>query len=909
MTARSAASRRNKAASGDVDNKADHAEELADSRQGIDKSLLDVIEKTLMKSIQPASNSNSKRRALRSSARPARPNGKGSKSGTGTAAQNQARRSSKRPRSSRSKKEMEDVDFGGDGLGNDKSSSARQQTAKKKRVGTKSAKAQDSHRDMNYDIFDDDSHPQGIVDFLSTNLMIRANSASLPSEFFPASSPASQEVSSPSDRADLPSSPILTGTHEENQNGGKRSRSGRLAKQPRKKRVVLPPLPESLKDGTTNRIIKAMSDADLDSLILKRQTRVTMLEAEFSEIAKASFVDREDQILQNAIAGIENEGREYWAFLQHSLRELRSLKERLHNQSCDQTFGEMMAQQTLKDLSSRQLHSPNPEQKTVLQGQVRINGSDLGFDLTPRNSGLLMTSTEEIGEPSTIKIMGAPAVQDGTGEKNMGFSVLGAAAAAVLASASSSSSSTSLPPTPPAMSKDPSEASSQSASHDLSTHAFNSSTSSTIRDVEVAKKTDAGPSNAWNPQIKEHSGGANSDASMEVSESAHVTKSLSATHVAQETSAQNRILERISDDQSLHEESDNESAHGEGSGEGSGEDEIAVAEGQTSGLPDGYVRDNRGILIPAGYMGYLRKPRNAGGAWHVGLDSKTIQRQAFKLLNAKPAPTTKGSLFCSCRKSRCLKLYCDCFAASMTCSDCCSCQDCRNLPEYARERLLALESILRRKPYAFHVQGRTYSQTEDARTLEVGCNCRRTLCLKKYCICYSNGDYCKSSCRCLSCGNNAKNPKANENVLLKKGSGGQSSTIPPTRPRVFENTTAPRPQSRPQSAKSTSKRDDTGKLSKPSSKTQVSNVNDGTGKLIVNQVGAGLSSSSSTLVINGANNAPVKSSKPNVNSSSKSGSLHTEKSLPIRSASQSAKENSSAKSHLAHASSVGAVQS
>mmetsp|Transcript_8745 Transcript_8745/g.17310 ORF Transcript_8745/g.17310 Transcript_8745/m.17310 type:complete len:146 (+) Transcript_8745:1002-1439(+) len=131
MTARSAASRRNKAASGDVDNKADHAEELADSRQGIDKSLLDVIEKTLMKSIQPASNSNSKRRALRSSARPARPNGKGSKSGTGTAAQNQARRSSKRPRSSRSKKEMEDVDFGGDGLGNDKSSSARQQTAKK----------------------------------------------------------------------------------------------------------------------------------------------------------------------------------------------------------------------------------------------------------------------------------------------------------------------------------------------------------------------------------------------------------------------------------------------------------------------------------------------------------------------------------------------------------------------------------------------------------------------------------------------------------------------------------------------------------------------------------------------------------------------------------------------------------
>ncbi|GBG24561.1 Ubiquitin-protein ligase, putative [Hondaea fermentalgiana] len=185
--------------------------------------------------------------------------------------------------------------------------------------------------------------------------------------------------------------------------------------------------------------------------------------------------------------------------------------------------------------------------------------------------------------------------------------------------------------------------------------------------------------------------------------------------------------------------------------------------------PPGFVRDNRGTLVPAGYTGYLRKPKNAGGASNVGLDSKTIKREAFKLLNAKPAPVHKSTLFCSCRKSKCLKLYCDCFAASMMCSGSCTCFECRNSPQFSRERLVALENILKRKPYAFHVQGRTYSTTESARKLEVGCNCRRTLCLKKYCICFSNGDYCKTSCRCLQCGNKLSNPKAMENFMVKKG--------------------------------------------------------------------------------------------------------------------------------------------
>ena len=37
---------------------------------------------------------------------------------------------------------------------------------------------------------------------------------------------------------------------------------------------------------------------------------------------------------------------------------------------------------------------------------------------------------------------------------------------------------------------------------------------------------------------------------------------------------------------------------------------------------------------------------------------------------------------CNCKKSKCLKLYCECFAAGAFC-DQCSCQNCQNTPDNA----------------------------------------------------------------------------------------------------------------------------------------------------------------------------------------------------------------------------------
>ena len=41
---------------------------------------------------------------------------------------------------------------------------------------------------------------------------------------------------------------------------------------------------------------------------------------------------------------------------------------------------------------------------------------------------------------------------------------------------------------------------------------------------------------------------------------------------------------------------------------------------------------------------------------------------------------------CNCRNSKCLKRYCDCFAAGIYCTNECKCEECHNLPQYEEER-------------------------------------------------------------------------------------------------------------------------------------------------------------------------------------------------------------------------------
>ncbi len=97
---------------------------------------------------------------------------------------------------------------------------------------------------------------------------------------------------------------------------------------------------------------------------------------------------------------------------------------------------------------------------------------------------------------------------------------------------------------------------------------------------------------------------------------------------------------------------------------------------------------------------------------------------------------------CMCKKSHCLKLYCDCFNKEQYCSGC-FCVGCNNTPRHDSVRGTAIAEIKRRNPDAFTPKIKT----------SIECKCKRTACLKKYCDCFLHGVYCGEACQCKMCEN------------------------------------------------------------------------------------------------------------------------------------------------------------
>lgn len=106
----------------------------------------------------------------------------------------------------------------------------------------------------------------------------------------------------------------------------------------------------------------------------------------------------------------------------------------------------------------------------------------------------------------------------------------------------------------------------------------------------------------------------------------------------------------------------------------------------------------------------------------------TEQKASGKDAKAPPGSASKRNT-CNCKKSRCLKMYCECFSAKNYCEGC-KCKDCHNTPMFESHRERAIKDALSKNSSAFQQQ-------------TGGCRCKRSACLKKYCEVRFYSDYCR----------------------------------------------------------------------------------------------------------------------------------------------------------------------
>ncbi|KAG8656297.1 hypothetical protein MANES_04G117200v8 [Manihot esculenta] len=164
-------------------------------------------------------------------------------------------------------------------------------------------------------------------------------------------------------------------------------------------------------------------------------------------------------------------------------------------------------------------------------------------------------------------------------------------------------------------------------------------------------------------------------------------------------------------------------------------------------------------IVP--YDGRTLTPQNTNMVEELYQASPKRNRKRAKCINEG-----EGCKRCNCKRSKCLKLYCECFAAGVYCLDSCACTNCFNRPEYEDTVLDTRQQIETRNPLAFAPKVVKQDTDSPANIVEEGnwttpssarhkrgCNCKKSKCLKKYCECYQARVGCSSGCRCEGCNN------------------------------------------------------------------------------------------------------------------------------------------------------------
>lgn len=150
--------------------------------------------------------------------------------------------------------------------------------------------------------------------------------------------------------------------------------------------------------------------------------------------------------------------------------------------------------------------------------------------------------------------------------------------------------------------------------------------------------------------------------------------------------------------------------------------------------------------------------------------------------DSKRGSFARSQTGCSCKKSACLKLYCECFLSGGSCGDSCKCVGCKNTPGNDKSKALFLATLMTRRPGM--KKGNPVALRESE---EVTCVCRRSGCQQLYCECLKRGKACGAQCRCINCENGTcgKEVSASAMIFPVHGSQGTLKRVKRTSDNLF----------------------------------------------------------------------------------------------------------------------------
>ena len=131
---------------------------------------------------------------------------------------------------------------------------------------------------------------------------------------------------------------------------------------------------------------------------------------------------------------------------------------------------------------------------------------------------------------------------------------------------------------------------------------------------------------------------------------------------------------------------------------------------------------------------------------------ETIQVQYSVKLKMQSEDPDRKLERCNCLKSKCLRLYCECFSKGRLCGAECKCEGCLNRSEFEQLRSFVISDAQNQNSLTFRPKLKHFLKSRTQINAR-GCSCLKTSCIKLYCECFRSGVGCSRLCRCSHCKN------------------------------------------------------------------------------------------------------------------------------------------------------------